>query len=203
MRNKRTKWILGGLAVVIVLVVGAGLTYDYIEKAQRRAAREERLERIAQVFEPVMPVCDGRSVPEAAAYSKQAGVHPTALLRDDPSGDGWYVAHSDFPTAWEPQRLEEIELVACIQTDKIPIETCPYQLNDGRSASIERIQYQTNVTLYEAQTGAVVANTILIGTMPSECSDQVSFKEDELTRKQYGKLPADEEIEAWLRPYIE
>ena len=152
--------------------------------------------------EALAPICDGQPISEATAYSQASGAHPTIVLRGT-SGGSWRVDDSNYSEEWEPQTLEVVELVACLQRDEALIEICPYQLENGRSASVERYQYQTTVALYEAKTGAIVAEMSWLGTEPDRCINEISFTENETVKKYRGVATGQGEVKAWLRPYVE
>ncbi len=149
-----------------------------------------------------MPVCDGQPVSEAAAYSQTSGVHPIVLLRGSADGN-WRIPRDNLRPEWTPQTLPEVELVVCMQIDEVLIESCPYTLENGTKASVERFQYETSVTLREARTGAVVAETSLPGTMPAECGNQIRFEKNELTKEVYGVAAGMGQITPWIQPYVE
>ena len=156
------------------------------------------------MLKPVLPICsgDGQAVSEEAAYSQTSGVHPVVLARGSAEGN-WRVPRDHLRPEWTPQTLPELELVACMQIDEVLIETCPYTLENSQKASIERLQYQTNVTLREAQTGVVIADTVLPGTIPAECSNEIRFEKNELTKKVYGVAAGIGQVSSWLQPYVE
>ncbi|MBN1993073.1 MAG: hypothetical protein JW953_10245 [Anaerolineae bacterium] len=202
MENKRTRWILitGSILLIVVIATGCGSS----EKAQREATQQAQATWEEQVLKPVLPVCsgDGQAVAEAAAYSQMSGVHPVVLARGSVEGN-WRAPRDPLRPEWTPQTLPEVELVACMQVAEVLVESCPYTLENGRQASVERLQYQTNITLREAKTGVVVADTVLAGAMPAECSSETRFERDELTKKVYGVAVGIGQVSAWLQPYVE
>jgi hypothetical protein len=204
MGNKRKRCISGMIVGCVLLIVIASAGCGSSEKSQREATKQTQAAWEEQVLKPVLPVCrgDGQSVSQAAAYSQTSGVHPSVLGRGDAEGN-WRVPRDRLRPEWTPQTLPELELVVCMRIDEVLIESCPYTLENGRKASVERLKYQTNITLREAKTGVVVADTVLPGTMPAECSGETRFEEDELTKKVYGVAAGIGQVSSWLQPYVE
>jgi hypothetical protein len=204
MENKRKRRISGIIVGCVLLIVVIGTGCNSSEKAQREATKRAQATWEEQVLKPVLPICsgDGQSVSQAAAYSQTSGVHPAVLVRGDAEGN-WRVPRDHLRPEWMPQTLSEVELVACMQIDEVLIESCPYTLENGQKASVERFQYQTSVILREAQTGTVVADTVLPGTMPTECSNEIRFEKNELTKKVYGVAAGIGQVSSWLQPYVE
>lgn len=54
-----------------------------------------------------------------------------------------------------------MELVVCVTTERTLVETCPYKLTGGETVYVERDQYHLVVTVYEAQSGKKLADTVL------------------------------------------
>jgi hypothetical protein len=205
MKNKRRRSISWGIVGCVVLMVLVATGCGSGEKAQREATKQAQAAWEEQVLEPVLPICggDGQAVSEATAYSQASGVHPAVLVRGSAEGGNWRVPRNHLRPEWTPQTLSEVELVACMQIDEILIESCPYTLENGQKASVERFQYQTIVTLREARTGTVVADTVLPGTMPAKCSNETRFEKNELIKEVYGVAAGIGQVSSWLEPYVE
>jgi hypothetical protein len=188
--------------ILLMVILSIGLLCG-CGNARRRAENQAKLEQQQQLIEAASTVCAGTGHAEAAAYSQTADMHPVVMLSAKSSGSGWFIPTTDIPETWTPTQPQAMELVACITTEKALVETCPYQLTGGATASIERVQYHVAVTVYEAQSGKELAATVMDGSMPNNCGEQVSFKEGETKQTYYGSLPSTADIVAWLRPHVE
>jgi hypothetical protein len=98
--------------------------------------------------------------------------------------------------------VENLELVVCIdQEESALVEECQYTFEDGSgTATLSRYSTQVTLRLLEAQTGQEIAADTLVG-MPRECQDTEEFVEDTTGSSMYGDVY--EELEDWLRPYVE
>lgn len=190
------------LKVLLLAILSIGLLCG-CGNARRRAENQAKLEQQQKLIEAASTVCTGTGYAEAAVYSQTSGVHPTVILNAKSTGSGWFIPATDIPETWTPTQPQAMELVACISTEKTLIETCPYKLTSGATTSVERIQYHVAVTVYEAQSGKQLASTVMDGSMPDNCGEQVNFKEGETRQFIYGSLPSTADAVAWLRQYIE
>ena len=81
------------------------------------------------------------------------------------------------------------------------VETCEYTLEDGgETVILSRYATQVTFRLLEAQTGREIAADALVG-LPRECQDTQEFVEGTTGSSIYGHVY--EELEDWLRPYVE
>jgi hypothetical protein len=98
--------------------------------------------------------------------------------------------------------VEELELVVCVdQEEDELIETCDYTMEEGGSAAtLSRYSKHVTLRLLEAKTGQEIMANTLIG-MPRECQDTEEFLEGTTGSSIYGNVY--EELEDWLRPYVE
>jgi hypothetical protein len=199
MNSKRTSKMPRCMILFLVLI---GAVSACGSQGQERATAQAAKDQAKQMAEALAPLCDGQPVPATAAYSQAAGVHPVLVLRGQKGGP-WQVDTSYTRDEWEAQGLQNVELAACLQNEAILVETCPYKLENGKSVSVERYQYMTTVTLYEAKSGKALAETSLPGSEPERCSAETSFKEGELVKKNYGVAVGGREVGDWLQPYVE
>ena len=195
MRNRRIKVI----AAAAVLLAG-GLIFGAYAVA-RQATSQSRHET-KRALEGVC-VGDGASVSEAAAYAQASGLHPVMYVEKSGLGN-WISSHNYRPPAgWRSEEPVDTELVACLEEEQVEIERCPYTLQNGDSAVLVRLQWQTVVTLREARTGRVVAASETIpGEPPRACQESEQFTEGDLTEFISGERP-EGGVEAWLEPYVE
>ena len=198
MNGKRLEQIVRCL---VLLVVFAGAIAGCGSESQERVTAQAEKEQAQQMGEALAAVCEGQAVSETAAYSQVPGIHPVIVLRGQ-EGSSWRVDASYSLAEWQPQGLQNVELVACLQNNATLIETCPYTLENSQSVSVERYQYLTHVTLREAKTGQIIAKTDWSGSEPEKCSAQTTFKEGEPVKKVYGVAVGGREVESWLQPYV-
>jgi hypothetical protein len=141
------------------------------------------------------PVCEG-SAGSAVDFSPQTtGLHPVVVVTPPFYAKEWYYS---LPAAWRPPGVSpsDAQLVACIgDVRMVAIETCPYV----DAPSITRYQQAMDVDLRAASTGKIVASTTLFGSYPRYCNAQEVYYLTELV----GEWPVPDDLEAWLRQYVE
>jgi len=154
----------------------------------------------------VGPVCKGTALPDAPSYSQASGTHSLAILKLGDDGDyryGFIDPNSySLPEGWRANYVEDLELVVCVDKEENAlVEKCKYTLEDG-SGTVTLSRYSTQVTfrLVEAQTGREIAADTLVG-MPRECPETQKFLKGTAGSSIVGKVY--EELEDWLRPYVE
>lgn len=113
--------------------------------------------------------CDGRGVPEAAAYVPGPGVHLTTAFG---RGQGtWHYEQRMVPSAWGSSETASTELVLCFEDEQEGVvESCPYTTG----MVVSRIQFARQARLVVAQTGQVLSNTMVMGGDPAACLDWAS-----------------------------
>ncbi len=171
-------------------------------QSKERSATQTVLAQKKQLAEEAASACKGQPVAQAAAYQPSAGLHPIVLLK---SLTGIWLAYDEtgFSAEWLAQTVPNTQLVACIEIETVLIETCPYKLKNGQSVSIERYQYKTDLTLYEAQTAKLIGQQSWAGSPPDQCSTTTQFSKDQTVKKVYGVAAGAREIAAWLQPYVQ
>jgi hypothetical protein len=154
----------------------------------------------------VAPICQGTPLPEAPAYTKASGIHPLIILElgDDGNYKYGFISGTTYkqPDGWRTSYVDNLELVVCVdaETDEL-VETCEYTLEDGSgTVDLNRYAKQVSFRLVEAQTGREIAADTLTG-LPRECQETEEFIEDTTGSSMYGDVY--EEMEDWLRPYVE
>jgi hypothetical protein len=194
LKNRRTKTITAAAVLLIggLVVGGYAVTQDWQSKARYEIKRA--LESVCED--------DDTGVPEAAPYAQTSGLHPIMYVEKTAMGSWLSSYHYLPPSQWRPQEPADTELVACLEEEQVEIERCPYTLKSGDSATLVRLQWQTVVTLREAQTGKIVASNAIVGEPPRECQVSEQFEAGKLTEYIIGAKP-EAEIEAWLEPYID
>ena len=154
----------------------------------------------------VGPICQGTPLSEALAYTQASGTHSLVVLElesDGGYGYGFFDSSSyRLPDGWRARYVEDLELVVCVdQEESALVEECKYTFEGGNgTATLSRYSTQVTFRLLEAQTGQEIAADTLVG-MPRECQDSEEFVEGTTGSSMYGDVY--EELEDWLRPYVE
>jgi len=203
MRNKKMLLIaIPGLLVacLITIVAIAVITSD----GDGNGASEEGKTRANTNL--VGPICKGTPLPEAPSYTQASGTHSLVVLELGSDGEYNYgFIDPDayrLPDGWTTRHVEDLALVVCVdQEENALVEECQYTLEDG-GGTVTLSRYSTQVTfrLIEAQTGREIAADTLVG-VPRECQETQEFVEDTTGSSMYGQVY--EELEDWLRPYVE
>ena len=148
----------------------------------------------------------GTPLPEAPSYTQASGTHSLVVLELGSDGEYNYgFIDPDayrLPDGWTTRHVEDLALVVCVdQEENALVEECQYTLEDG-GGTVTLSRYSTQVTfrLIEAQTGREIAADTLVG-VPRECQETQEFVEDTTGSSMYGQVY--EELEDWLRPYVE
>jgi len=197
-------WKIANGAVALIVLVGVVAGVAFYMKTNYDDMYVAVIEMVEQrdIMGDLEPLCvDGVAIPEAAAYSREPGTHPTAMFTTSSSGTTYSMNAGDVE-AWQPSSIEEAQLVACITTNRDVVETCEYTTSQG-AAYIYRVQMQKSLELYEARTRTLVASASITGGMPPNCSDSVTFSEYEFSRDLSGGLPNERELIAEVRGFIE
>jgi hypothetical protein len=104
-------------------------------------------------------VCQGSKVVETAAYDKTPGTASPIYIFYQQYTYQNYQKSYDFPNDWESDytNTAKTQLVACITvSDRKEKRICPYQ-RDNKTYKLKLNDAKYNVKIYEAQTGALVA----------------------------------------------
>jgi len=110
----------------------------------------------------VLGACSGASAPDAAAYTPGAGVHPVLLLNETGGVHSWNNQIGNWGVG---RTYAAAQLVACVGAERrVAIETCLYY-----GPSITRYEYQIDIRIVVAQTGAVIRQGTVSGTAPRYC----------------------------------
>jgi len=191
------------LGPILVLLVLALVTLACGGGDEPAGSPDDKTQSTAYV---VGPVCQGTPLPEAPPYTQASGTHSLVILELGGDGDyryGFIDPDSySLPDGWRARYVQDLELVVCIDKEENAlVEECKYTFEDG-SGTVTLSRYAKHVTLrlLEAQTGREIAADTLVG-MPRECQDTEEFLEETPGGSMYGQVY--EELEDWLRPYVE
>ncbi len=202
MRNKKVL-LLAVPALLMVCCIGVfAITVIFSEGGGDDTVEEDKTRANANV---VGTICQGAPLPDAPSYGQALGTHSLVVLELGSNGNYQYGFINpntySLPDGWTTRYVEELELVVCVdQEEDELIETCDYTMEDGGAATLSRYSKHVTLRLLEAQTGQEVAANTLVG-MPHECQDTEEFLEGTTGSSVYGNVY--EELEDWLRPYVE
>ena len=198
------KMLINVPAVLIVCCIVVLATVGCTSEGGGNSAAEEGETRANVNL--VGPICQGTPLPDAPSYTQASGTHSLVVLELESDGDYGYGFFNGStyrqPDGWRARFVENLELVVCVdQEENALVEECQYTFEDG-SGTVTLSRYSTQVTfrLLEAQTGQEIAADTLVG-MPRECQDTEEFVENTTGSSMYGDVY--EELEDWLRPYVE
>ena len=203
MRNRKVLLITVP-AVLIVCCIIVFATVACTSEGDGNGAAEEGGTRANVNL--VGPICQGTPLSDAPSYTQASSTHSLVVLELESDGDygyGFFNGSSySLPDGWRARYVEDLELVVCVdQEESALVEECKYTFEDGSgTATLSRYSTQVTVRLLEAQTGREIAADMLVG-MPRECQDTEEFLEDTSGASMYGDVY--EELEDWLRPYVE
>ena len=190
--NKRKILILG-----VILLVVCGVCSVVVAMASYSVSQAD------ETYGALSEACFGSPVADAAAYAATSGIHPAVGMQ-------WYGAdysayNYPIPDNAVAASVSETQVVFCLgEQEKVLVENCLYTYHnvDSPTHVVERSQYQQTIKLFEAKTGTLIAEGILIGQAPRECLDQEYFSQDTKTVRLDGEEVSDADVQAWLRPYI-
>lgn len=203
MRNKKVLLIAVPALLVMCCIVVFAITVISSEGGSDDTVEEDKTRVNANI---VGPICQGTPLPDAPSYVQASGTHSLVVLELGSDGDYEYgffnMSSYRLPDGWSTRYVEELALVVCVdQEENALVEECKYTFEDGSgTATLSRYSTQVTLRLLEAQTGQELATDTLIG-MPRECQDTEEFLEDTTGSSMYGDVY--EELEDWLRPYVE
>lgn len=203
MRNKKVLLIAVPALLVMCCIAVFAITAISSEGGDNGASEEGLTRPLANL---VGPICQGTPLPDAPSYVQASGTHSLVVLELGNDGSYRYgfidLNAYRLPDGWSAGYVEKLELVVCVdqEEDKL-IETCDYTMEDGGgAATLSRYSKHVTLRLLEAQTGQEIATNTLVG-VPRECQDTEEFFEETTGKSIYGNIY--EELEDWLRPYVE
>ena len=119
----------------------------------------------------------------AATYENTPGFHPIVLIDEAESGGGSYA--SRLPAGWQPDSINNVQLIGCI-TDNVKLfKSCPYSSMEG-FGTVELYKRTSVVTVIAASTGKTVSSISLDGPDPYPCARTETFTSDNTLHKYYG-----------------
>jgi hypothetical protein len=194
-------WIAAGAIVVVPAALATVVTIRATAAAEATAAAYAVGEAMFRRFEPV---CTGmKAIPEAAAYDRAPGAHPTVFFTTVSTGATYdWVPDTAGGASWTPAPVEQTQLVVCITTEKQLVGGCSYETAEG-NRYLNRVRYVGTIVLYEAKTRAVVAQGRIDGSEPDPCPETPTFSEAGISEDLAGTLPSDDKLVEIVRPWID
>jgi len=190
------------VAVIFALAVAGGAAFVVTTALDKKADTEDEYARLHEVSQELMPFCEeGTAFPDNAPYDGETGYHPVIVFNRSSSGS-WGSARGGFPDDWTQPSAQETELIGCVQTDEVNVESCAYDAANGRSFYLNRVQYRRTFTLYTASDRAVLTTYSELGSEPSPCPDSLSFSESEFSRNQTGTYPDGDSFLEHIEPWV-
>ena len=183
----RILMIAGGFVLILVLMIVGGVLLG-----QSRQFEED--------FAPMIDVCRGQRVSEAAPYLKKAGKHPAVGVIF--GSDGLELGNYYIPRSVRAQSIAETELVLCLDKPQdVFIESCPYYDPDRPNVNktVERYYYKQEARLIVAKTGQVISKEAFTGKSARNCRETEYFSENEYVMKLKGTSISSADIERWVQ----
>lgn len=161
--------------------------------------REVVLEALNATGATTCEALTGTGIPGAGSYSPSPGVHGIQVVwdasnqRNNPGFIESVVADA-VPTAWNPQTLGDVQLIACMSRVIEVVEECDYM----GGADIERQRIHTNVRVIVAATGEVLGEQQWPGGDPHKCPFVIrTSPPEDIT----GPQVTSQEVVAWLQQF--
>jgi hypothetical protein len=105
----------------------------------------------------------------------------------------------DALTATTPASMHH---VACIETEKRKVQTCPYRSSStGKLYFLERYIWVWDVVLRDVLTGETIGERQLQGPSPSPCGRTESFTTGRFVKERVGDYP-EEKLSDWLNSVL-
>jgi hypothetical protein len=152
-------------------------------------------------------VCNGSTLPGAAAYSKSPGVHPLIVMnrKDAQSSFNEKTPSDRFPKNWliNITKAKDNQLVVCMTTTKRELkQKCDFPANKpgGMKHLLEMYNTTYDATLYEAKTGKKLASKNIIAKA-DECPMFHMFSKTEVVDKEDGNY--EQALIDFVKPHVQ
>ena len=115
-------------------------------------------------------VCGGYSLNCSGLYDEEDEFYKIILLNDEGDQHEWNL---NLPSYCQPFEKNEVELIACISSTWITIETCSY--GAGGLYKLYRKRNKVTISFHIASTGSLLASETFYGGYPEECLYEETF----------------------------
>ena len=143
-------------------------TPDVVTKIaeSRRAVRDAATGSGAQTCTALV------GVPMIPQSSPTGDIRQIVLIRSTGQTQGFIDAElaDAMSVTWNPQAVDHVALIGCIDQDEVTIDTCRYT----PSGTVDRVRIDTALTLIDARTGEQVARQRWEGATPAACPATIS-----------------------------
>lgn len=193
-------FVLLGFLALVMLICTAGWLNLFFEY-------EPPVIKVSEAGDLWKRVCTGNVNNSSIGYKEGAEYHSVVLVveRKDNDSWAWLATNKVIPTEWQPSDANSVELVACLESDSIVLEECPYIITGIPGVSIlERRQRTVRIKLRDAKTAEIIASAPMIeGSIPPKCPDETKFEQGSNRSSIFGSSVPDDKIFDWLRPFVE
>jgi hypothetical protein len=154
--------IAGVIMIVVALIVAGYFGYDYYQKYK---LRQDYGETIATMC--VSPAGGSATLNNAPFATKP---WKTVVIEEDKKHD-W---NGMLPDEAQAKSGKNTDVVVCVMdSGKATVGECPYaSVGSGEYFAIRRMQYYTDLILFNAQTGKRIADQRVWGSAPGACPRQ-------------------------------
>lgn len=170
----------------------------------------------SEVGNDIKKVCNGLGVSEAEMYDENVSkIHPVAIINLGIWDNVIYSSKTDIsqftsgqrdfnnfaildtPKTWQPNTTNQVELVACLEFNKVLIEECQYKNSiTGGTEIVLRSMYEGNMELRNAKTGSIIDSKDIEGSTPQRCPSST-------TRSFFtGDFPTSNQFYSWITRFV-
>lgn len=149
-----------------------------------------------ETYGSLTAVCRGQGVSGARMYNPASPPHRVVGVRHTSGGD-WEVAMGMIPSGRQAQDVAGTDIVACIEPEQTnQLGTCTWR----GSGAWARSQKYFQIRLVSAQTGVVLNQGIVYGSMPRTCASYYGSRPTSSTFA--GGSPGSFEVGNYLDPLL-
>jgi hypothetical protein len=186
--KKKTKITIFYIVFFGLSFLGLGLYFSWMQSGNDKYYPTQTV--VASMAIRARAVCNGGSIPEAAAYDGSSGkIHPGVMIVD---------RLESTPSDWLPSSISGLQLVACVQlaaVDKTPYKTCNYKFennpNGPKTFTMDVYGQGGSVSIYSAKDGKLIHKTISVTTTTCDCPvivEQSKFESTKVCPMDYKEL---------------
>ena len=146
--------------------------------------------------------------PGAASYNKEPGTHKIQLFEEFEEGGNWIETSRQLPKDWvvtqdadfeDNSELAAIELIGCLDivSEKPNGTKCDFD-SDGKTVTLELVDVNYELTVYEATTGTSLGKKKL-QAKSTECPYFATFEEGDTT---YNNEVDDPPLINAIKPFV-
>jgi len=193
------KMIMGfaiGMFVVSIVMVIIGTVMTFVEENTVVSTYGEQL---ATVCNP-MPI--GEDSLDNMPQDEATPLGLLILIANTRQRHDWF---QDVPALWRAESQDTVDLAACVEEEKVTLETCEYERastrgNGSYTIDIKRVQHSATVVAINPMTGRRIASMTIDGKEPDACPPDT----DDITVSKTldGEKPTFSEIATWIESLV-